>query len=164
MLLSYKTLGGGRAAPTRPESARPELFSESPTRPEARFFNFKKARPDPILKVEPAGTRKDFFVSKTLLFSGCKLQTLLSLVYIVILHLQILLRSLVFRNYLLANLSSIEFFPKAREPDPTRAIFRKPDPTRGPTLSFLKKPDPTRARLGIFKPARSPKKSSPTCP
>ena len=150
MLLSYKTLGGGRAAPTRPESARPELFSESPTRPEARFFNFKKARPDPILKVEPAGTRKDFFVSKTLLFSGCKLQTLLSLVYIVILHLQILLRSLVFRNYLLANLSSIEFFPKAREPDPTRAIFRKPDPTRGPTLSFLKKPDPTRARLGIF--------------
>ena len=155
----------GRSGFKKPESpTRPEHFFESPTRPEARFFNFKKARPDPILKVKPVGTRKDFCVSKTLLFSGCKLQTLLSLVNIVILHLQILLRSLVFRNYLLANLSSIEFFPKAREPDPTRAIFRKPDPTRGPTFSFLKKPDPTRARLGIFKPARSPKKSSPACP
>ena len=42
-------LGAGRAAPTRPESARPELFSESPARPEARFSFKKKARPGPIL-------------------------------------------------------------------------------------------------------------------
>ena len=82
---SMQSNSRGRSGFKKPESpTRPEHFFESPTRPEARFFNFKKARPDPILKVEPAGTRKDFFVSKTLLFSGCKLQTLLSLVYIVI--------------------------------------------------------------------------------
>ena len=127
----------GRSGFKKPESpTRPEHFFESPTRPEARFFNFKKARPDPILKVKPVGTRKDFCVSKTLLFSGCKLQTLLSLVYIVILHLQILLRSLVFRNYLLANLRSIDFFPKPESP------------TR-PELYFV---SPTRpeARLSVF--------------